>query len=146
VSEADAIRVLGQTIEREYSMFELLRRPNVSYAGLMTLPIAADPRVDPAVAEQVEIAAKYQGYIDRQQDEVAHSRALEDAALPDDIDYALVHGLSREAQIKLNAQKPETIGQASRIQGITPASISLLLVHVKRGFAAARVGIEKQTA
>ena len=144
--EADAIRVLGHAIEREYSMFDLLRRPNVSYAALMTLPIAADPRISAAVAEQVEIAAKYQGYIDRQQDEVAHSRAHEETRLPTDIDYSKVHGLSREVQLKLNQHKPETVGQASRIQGITPAAISLLLVHVKRGFAAARAGIEKQSA
>ena len=136
--EVDAIRVLGQVIERDYSMFDLLRRPNVSYAALMTLPMAANPGVDANVAEQVEIAAKYQGYIDRQQVEVAHSRAHEATRLPADIDYAQVHGLSREVQLKLNQHKPETVGQASRIQGITPAAISLLLVHVKRGFAAAQ--------
>ena len=136
--ELDAIRVLGQVIERDYSMFDLLRRPNVSYAALMTLPMAADPGVDANVAEQVEIAAKYQGYIDRQQVEVAYSRAHESTRLPVDIDYAQVHGLSREVQLKLNQHKPETVGQASRIQGITPAAISLLLVHVKRGFAAAQ--------
>ena len=136
--EVDAIRVLGQVIERDYSMFDLLRRPNVSYAALMTLPMAANPGVDANVAEQVEIAAKYQGYIDRQQVEVAHSRAHESTRLPADIDYAQVHGLSREVQLKLNQHKPETVGQASRIQGITPAAISLLLVHVKRGFAAAQ--------
>ena len=144
--EADAIRVLGHVIEREYSMFDLLRRPNVSYAALMTLRLAADPGVDANVAEQVEIAAKYQGYIDRQQEEVAHSRAHEETRLPNDLDYAQVHGLSREVQLKLNQHKPETVGQASRIQGVTPAAISLLLVHVKRGFAAPRAGIEKQSA
>ena len=144
--EADAIRVLGQAIEREYSMFDLLRRPNVSYAALMTLPIAGDPDIGAEVAEQVEIAAKYQGYIDRQQDEVAHSRAQEETLLPMDIDYSQVHGLSREVQLKLNQHKPETVGQASRIQGITPAAISLLLVHIKRGFAAARTRVEKRSA
>ena len=144
--EADAIRVLGHAIEREYSMFDLLRRPNVSYAALMTLPTAADPGVDAAVAEQVEITAKYQGYIDRQRDEVAHSRAQEETRLPTDIDYSQVHGLSREVQLKLNQHKPETVGQASRIQGITPAAISLLLVHVKRGFAGARAGAEERSA
>ena len=136
--EVDAIRVLGQVIERDYSMFDLLRRPNVSYAALMTLPMAANPGVDANVAEQVEIAAKYQGYIDRQQVEVAYSRVHESTRLPVDIDYAQVHGLSREVQLKLNQHKPETVGQASRIQGITPAAISLLLVHVKRGFAVAQ--------
>lgn len=138
LGEPDSMRVLGQMIEREYSLFELLRRPNVSYDGLMTLPMAGDRVDDPAVAEQVEIAAKYQGYIDRQQDEVAHSLAQEETRLPNDIDYLHVHGLSKEAQLKLNQHKPETIGQAGRIQGITPAAVSLLLVHLKRGFAGAR--------
>jgi tRNA uridine 5-carboxymethylaminomethyl modification enzyme len=139
VAEADAIRVLGQAIEREYSLFELLRRPNVSYDDLMSLNVGEPASVDPAVAEQVEIAAKYQGYIDRQQEEVAHSRAHEETRLPGDLDYAHVHGLSKEVQLKLNQHKPETVGQAGRIQGVTPAAISLLLVHVKRGFAGARL-------
>jgi tRNA uridine 5-carboxymethylaminomethyl modification enzyme len=138
LSEPDAMRVLGQTIEREYSMFDLLRRPNVSYAALMTLPMAGSGVEDQAVAEQVEIAAKYQGYIDRQQDEVERSRAQDDVKLPMDIDYRNVRGLSKEVQLKLNQHKPETIGQASRMQGVTPAAISLLLVHVKRGFESAK--------
>ena len=138
LGEPDSMRVLGQLIEREYSLFELLRRPNVSYDGLMTLPMAGERTHDVAVAEQVEIAAKYQGYIERQQDEVAHSRAQEETRLPNDIDYLQVHGLSKEVQLKLNQHKPETIGQAGRIQGITPAAVSLLLVHLKRGFVGAR--------
>jgi tRNA uridine 5-carboxymethylaminomethyl modification enzyme len=88
---------------------------------------------DPAVAEQVEIQAKYQGYIDRQRGEVARNEQLESTPLPENIDYAAVRGLSVEVQQKLTAHKPETIGQASRISGITPAAISLLLVHLKRG-------------
>jgi tRNA uridine 5-carboxymethylaminomethyl modification enzyme len=138
VSVDEATRVLGQPIEREYSLFDLLRRPNVDYAALMTLAVSGGPVTDAAVAEQVEIAAKYQGYIDRQQDEVESQRAQEETRLPRDIDYRDVRGLSREVQLKLNQHKPETIGQAARIQGITPAAVSLLLVHVKRGFASAR--------
>jgi tRNA uridine 5-carboxymethylaminomethyl modification enzyme len=90
---------------------------------------------DPAVAEQVEIAAKYQGYIDRQNDEVEKNRAQESLRLPVEIDYTNVRGLSKEVQLKLNQHKPETVGQAARIQGMTPAAISLLLVYLKRGFS-----------
>ena len=90
---------------------------------------------DSAVSEQVEIAVKYHGYIVRQQDEVARSMAQESLRLPADIDYTQVRGLSKEAQQKLNQHQPETLGQASRISGITPATMSLLLVHLKkRGF------------
>ena len=142
----DATRVLGQEIEREYSLFDLLRRPNVSHAALMSLGAGESTALDSAVTEQVEIAAKYQGYIDRQQDEVAKNRSLEETRLPDDIDYLQVRGLSKEVQLKLNQHKPETVGQAARIQGITPAAISLLLVHVKRGFAAARIAAEQKSA
>jgi tRNA uridine 5-carboxymethylaminomethyl modification enzyme len=87
------------------------------------------------VAAQVEIQAKYDGYIARQKEEVAHRREFESLPLPQNLDYRQVHGLSAEAQQKLNQHKPETIGQASRISGMTPAAISLLLVHLKRGFA-----------
>ncbi|MEP7154680.1 MAG: tRNA uridine-5-carboxymethylaminomethyl(34) synthesis enzyme MnmG [Betaproteobacteria bacterium] len=146
ISPDDAIRVLGRPMEREYSLFELLRRPNVSHTALMSLNLGDAPLLDAAVAEQVEIAAKYQGYIDRQQDEVEKNRGLEETVLPGDIDYLLVRGLSKEVQLKLNQHKPETVGQAARIQGITPAAISLLLVHVKRGFAAARIAAEQKSA
>jgi tRNA uridine 5-carboxymethylaminomethyl modification enzyme len=132
VSAADAERVLGQAIEREYTLFDLLKRPDVGYAGLASLPGAGDPVADPAVAEQVEIQAKYAGYITRQQDEVARQKQQEDLRLPADLDYAEVRGLSKEVQQKLDRHKPETLGQASRIQGVTPAAISLLLVHLKR--------------
>jgi len=135
VAKEQLERVIGQDIEREYSLFDFLRRPNVSYDALMTLSMAGEGVADPAVAEQVEIAAKYQGYIDRQQDEVEKNRAQESLALPSDIDYLQVRGLSKEVQLKLNQHKPETVGQAARIQGITPAAISLLLVHLKRGFS-----------
>ena len=141
VPEADAMRVLGQEMERDYSMFDLLRRPNVSYQALMSLAVAGEGVTNSAVAEQVEIAAKYQGYIDRQQVEVEHNRGQQEVRLPDDIDYLQVRGLSKEVQLKLNQHKPETIGQASRIQGITPAAVSLLLVHIKRGFVEAKAAM-----
>jgi tRNA uridine 5-carboxymethylaminomethyl modification enzyme len=130
--QAEAERVLGKGIEREYTLFDLLRRPDVSYADLMTLPEASAGLADPLVIEQIEIQAKYQGYIDRQQDEVARSLAHEETLLPEGLDYATVPGLSKEVQQKLAQHKPQTLGQASRIQGITPAAISLLLVHLKR--------------
>lgn len=130
----DAMRVLGKAIDHEYSLFELLRRPEVSYEALLTLPgaKAENNEIDPQVRQQVEIAAKYQGYIDRQQDEVERQRGQEHMVLPQDLDYCDVRGLSIEVQQKLNAHRPETIGQASRISGVTPAAISLLLVYLKR--------------
>ncbi len=132
--QEDAERVLGKNIEREYTLHELLRRPDVSYAGLMTLPGAGEPATDAKVAEQVEIQAKYHGYIERQRDEVARNELHENMTLPAAMDYRTVHGLSIEVQQKLNQHMPETIGQATRISGMTPAAISLLLVHLKRGF------------
>ncbi len=136
----DALRVLGKNIEREYSLYELLRRPNVNYTGLLTLPGAGVAVEDEKVAEQVEIQAKYRGYIERQDEEIARNSHNEVMRLPDNLDYSQVHGLSIEAKQKLNQFKPETIGQAARIAGITPAAISLLLVHLKRGFGDTRTG------
>jgi len=133
--EQDAMRVLGKGIEREYTLTELLKRPDVTYASLMTLPGAGEAVNNAQVAEQVEIQAKYHGYIQRQQEEVARQAQYEHTLLPKDIDYRAVKGLSNEVQQKLNLHKPETVGQASRISGVTPAAISLLLVHLKRGFA-----------
>jgi tRNA uridine 5-carboxymethylaminomethyl modification enzyme len=104
----------------------------------MTLPGAAVEEVASEVAEQVEIQVKYQGYIDRQNEELARHDQLEDVRLPDDIDYSLVKGLSKEVQQKLNTHRPETLGQASRISGVTPAAVALLMVHLKRGFADAK--------
>ncbi len=133
IPASEAERVFGKTLEREYRYFDLLRRPGVAYADLMSLPGAPEqPETEPAVVEQIEIAAKYQGYIDRQQDEVARTLQAESTRLPADFDYAEVRGLSREVQQKLNQHRPETIGQASRIQGVTPAAVSLLLVWLKR--------------
>ena len=119
-------------LREKQSLYELLRRPEESYASLV-----ADPASDPAVREQVEIQAKYEGYIERQREEVARSAALEARALPAGLDYREVRGLSAEVQQKLNRHRPETIGQAARISGVTPAAISLLLVHLKRCFRAA---------
>ena len=138
VSRETSEAVLGQEIEREYSLAELLRRPEVTYGALMTLPGAGDLAPDKIVAEQVEIQTKYQGYIDRQQGEVARQLEHETLRLPPEIDYTKVRGLSREVQQKLNTQRPETLGAASRLSGITPAAISLLLVHLKRGFEFAK--------
>lgn len=134
LAQEDIERVLGKNIEREYSLHELLRRPDVSYADLMKLPNAGEPVADEKVAEQVETQAKYHGYIERQRDEVARNEHYENMALPPVMDYRSVRGLSIEAQQKLNQHMPETVGQAARISGITPAAISLLLVHLKRGF------------
>ncbi|MBS0496196.1 MAG: tRNA uridine-5-carboxymethylaminomethyl(34) synthesis enzyme MnmG [Proteobacteria bacterium] len=141
--EQDAMRVLGKGIEREYTLTELLKRPDVTYASLMTLPGAGEAVTSAQVAEQVEIQAKYHGYIQRQQEEVARQAQYEHTLLPQDIDYRTVKGLSSEVQQKLNQHKPETVGQASRISGVTPAAVSLLLVHLKRGFA---VNGKQQTA
>ncbi len=132
--DMDAVtRLLGKPIEHEYTLFDLLRRPDVNYAGLMALNVADAAEVtDPLVIEQVEIQAKYQGYIERQADEVARNQANEEARLPADIDYTTIGGLSAEIRQKLIRHRPETIGQASRIQGMTPAAVSILLVHLKR--------------
>ena len=136
--EVDAVRVLGQPIEREHSLLDLLRRPQVSYESLMSLPGAGAPLTDPQAVEQVEIQAKYHGYIERQKEEVERHRVYETLKLPADLDYREVRGLSNEVRQKLNQHKPETLGQAARISGVTPAAISLLLVHLKRN--------EKKTA
>ena len=138
VSDADAARVFDGPLSREYRLEELLRRPGVTYASLTSLPVAGPAVADPAVAEQVEIQAKYSGYIARQQDEIARTRRHEDTRLPEDLDYAEVSGLSSEVRQKLAAQRPATLGQAARIPGVTPAAVSLLLVHLKkRGRASA---------
>jgi tRNA uridine 5-carboxymethylaminomethyl modification enzyme len=132
LARADAERVLGKAIEREYNLFELLRRPETRYETLMTLPQAGPGVTDALVIEQLEIQARYQGYIDRQREEVDRAAAFETCVLPPDLDFGKVPGLSREARQKLTEFRPQTIGQASRIQGVTPAAISLLLIQLKR--------------
>ena len=131
VSRETQVAILGKPLEHEYSLFELLRRPEVSYEGVLSLGELGMGELDDSVREQVEIAAKYQGYITRQQEEITKQKGSENIKLAD-VDYADVHGLSIEARQKLLAHKPETIGQAGRISGITPATISLLLVYLKR--------------
>jgi tRNA uridine 5-carboxymethylaminomethyl modification enzyme len=137
VATLDAERVLGMPIEREYSLAELLRRPGVTYAALATITAGATAVDDDVVAAQVETSIKYSGYIDRQRDEIVRHRSQETLALPPDLDYSSVRGLSTEVRQKLNLHKPDTLGQAARISGVTPAAISLLLVHLKRGLPAA---------
>jgi len=138
-----AVLVLGKEIEREYNLAELLRRPEVGYEKLMTLrpqdefAVEALRQIGPgfakAVIEQIELQIKYAGYIDRQRDEVLSKEKHEHLALPPGLDYATVRGLSIEVSQKLTSQRPETLGQAARISGVTPAAISLLLIHLKRG-------------
>ena len=159
LAASESERVLGKSIDHEYNLADLLRRPDVSYAGLMSLSdgkyanpelpvklaagvsretseaasvIAQDVFVA-AVVEQVEIAAKYSGYIDRQKDEVERAAHYENLRLPAELDYMQVSALSIEARQRLNKFRPETLGQASRLSGITPATISLLLIHLKKG-------------
>src|SRR6185436_17890967 len=127
-----ALPVLGQPIEREYTLYELLRRPNVSYRSLSSISAPVEEIQEESVKEQVEIQAKYQGYITRQQDEIERREGQESARLLVALDYAEVRGLSTEVRQTLARQRPETIGQAARISGVTPAAISLLLVHLRR--------------
>ena len=127
--EAIASR-FGTPLTHEYNLLNLLTRPEIDYSGLAE--VTGSPQVAAQVAEQVEIKAKYAGYIDRQQDEIARLRASENTQLPDDLDYARISGLSKEIQHKLGQTRPQTLGQASRIPGVTPAAISLLLIHLKK--------------
>ena len=123
--------ILGQSLVHEVNLLDLLKRPEMDYQRLMKLPAAGGPVEDEAVSTQVEVQAKYAGYISRQQAEVEKHRRHEEMRLPAGIEYSKVHGLSIEVSVKLNEHKPSTLGQASRISGITPAAISILLVHLK---------------
>lgn len=145
LAAAESERIVGQAIEREYSLADLLRRPNVAYDTLMSMTgmegqALAGPGVeDAAVREQVEIQLKYAGYIERQSKEIERHEHYENLALPEGFNYLDISALSVEVRQKLDKQRPETLGQASRISGVTPAAISLLLVHLKkRGFGAAQ--------
>lgn len=132
-----AVNIIGDTLKKEANLMQLLRRPEVTYDALMTLPGVGEGINDPKVAEQLEIQAKYHGYIERQYAEIEKQKNNESTALSVDMDYSLVKGLSNEVAQKLNDHKPTTIGQASRISGVTPAAVSLLLVYLKkRGKAA----------
>ncbi|MEK7489332.1 MAG: tRNA uridine-5-carboxymethylaminomethyl(34) synthesis enzyme MnmG, partial [Pseudomonadota bacterium] len=139
--EADAVPLLGKGIEREYSLADLLRRPEVRYEALVALqdgrfapetPLADDMMLAEQIREQIEIGIKYHGYIARQAAEVDKLEANESTKLPPNFDYTEVRGLGFEVSQKLNQHRPETLGQASRISGVTPAAISLLLVHLKK--------------
>jgi tRNA uridine 5-carboxymethylaminomethyl modification enzyme len=139
LSADEANRLFGKPLEHEYTLFELLRRPELSYQDLMSLSMAAeiqDNSLSDEAIQQIEIAAKYQGYIDRQKDEIARLSAQESVLIPQDLDFTEVKGLSIEVQQKLSAHKPETIGQAGRISGVTPVAVSLLLVHMKKHYRA----------
>lgn len=145
VSAAESERVLGKAIDHEHNLLDLLRRPGVGYTDLMSLeggrfapeagsPVSRETLGDQwgVVVEQVEIAAKYAGYINRQRDEVERAAHFEHLKLPQDLDYMAVGALSVEVRQKLNAHRPDTLGQASRLSGVTPAAVSLLLIHLKR--------------
>jgi tRNA uridine 5-carboxymethylaminomethyl modification enzyme len=146
LADSDASRVLGKPLERDYSLLDLLKRPDVTYAALMTLPGAGPGNSDAGVADQVEIQAKYQGYIARQRDEVARREHYDSLPLPDGLDYRSVRGLSVEVQQILNRHRPQTVGQASRISGVTPAAMSLLLVHLKRSLHEIQVPTTRSAA
>ena len=128
----EAKKQFGQPLSREYRLDELLRRPEVTYQGLMALPNVGPGVSDKAVAEQVQVQIKYQGYIERQHAEIAKRGRHEKMVLPLDLDYAQVKGLSNEVRQKLTQQRPSSLGQASRIPGMTPAAISILLIHLKK--------------
>ncbi|MBY0572138.1 MAG: tRNA uridine-5-carboxymethylaminomethyl(34) synthesis enzyme MnmG [Undibacterium sp.] len=138
VEDAEAERVVGKSLEREYSLADLLRRPQVTYDTLMTLQgkegqsLGGNPVPDPMVKEQVEIQIKYSGYIGRQAKEVERQAHFENLKMPQAFDYLEVNGLSIEVKQKLHAQRPETLGQCGRVSGVTPAALSLLLVHLKK--------------
>ncbi len=124
--------VLGRALGREASLLELLRRPEVGYRAMADLVGLEEPLDDEQVIRQLEIQARYEGYIERQQGEIKRLRSKENTAIPADMDYDLVRGLSAEVRQKLADARPETVGQAARIPGVTPAAVSLLLVHLKR--------------
>ena len=147
VQANDAERLLGKAIEHEYSLADLLRRPGLSFDDIAAVAAIAQPQygasrqalraelgnsLADAVIEQAQIAIKYSGYVAKQKEEVARAAAYEELALPADLDYGLVSALSHEVRQKLTAQRPGTLGQASRISGVTPAAVSLLLVHLKK--------------
>jgi tRNA uridine 5-carboxymethylaminomethyl modification enzyme len=121
--------LLDRELTREATLHDLLRRPQVGYGDLVA---PEDDPVDPLVAEQVEVQAKYHGYIERQRGEIERQRRHEETLLPPDLDYGAVHGLSTEVRQKLAERRPATLGQASRIPGVTPAAVSILLVHLKK--------------
>jgi tRNA uridine 5-carboxymethylaminomethyl modification enzyme len=135
VEPAQAEAIFGGMLSKDACAINLLARPNVDYQALMGVAKLGPGETDPQVIEQLEVQAKYAGYIDRQQGEIEKQRANEAVVLPDEIDYAQVRGLSSEVMEKLLRYRPRTLGQAGRIPGVTPAAISLLLIHLKKRFA-----------
>lgn len=131
LTEEEALRVLKTPLNKDTSLYDMLRRPEVSYDSLTSLAIAGDKIADPIAADQVEIQTKYSGYIKRQMEEIDKHKRYENKAIPDDFDYLGLKSLSSEVREKLQKAKPQTIGQASRVPGVTPAAISLLLVFLK---------------
>jgi tRNA uridine 5-carboxymethylaminomethyl modification enzyme len=121
---------IGQNVTREYSLLDLIKRPELTYADVAALK--GEATNDPAVAEQVEIQIKYAGYIDRQADDIDRLKRYENIALPIDLDYTMVQSLSNEVRAKLIEARPETLGRASRVPGVTAAAVSLLLIYLKK--------------
>ncbi len=138
ISEQEAVRVLGKPLNKDTSLYDMLRRPEVSYDSLTSLGIAGEKLTDPVAAEQVEIQTKYAGYIKRQLEEIEKHKRYENKPIPQDFDYMKISSLSSEVREKLQKNQPQTIGQASRIPGVTPAAISLLLVFLKTHKSAAK--------
>jgi tRNA uridine 5-carboxymethylaminomethyl modification enzyme len=130
--DAIASEVLGQALRKEQNLADLLRRPEMTYTQLMQLPGVGPGVSDPEVIDQLEIHARYSGYLVRQDEEIARAKRNEETVLPHELDYREVRGLSNEIVAKLGQYRPHTLGQAARISGITPVAISLLLVHLKR--------------
>jgi tRNA uridine 5-carboxymethylaminomethyl modification enzyme len=127
-----AFPILGRGIRHEYSFYDLLRRPNVAYQSLSRLPGFGDGIIDQEVIRQVEIAARYEGYIERQRQEIERLSEMEETILPDGFDYSTVSGLSHEVRQKLSRNRPSTLREAALVQGVTPAAISLLLIHLRK--------------
>ncbi|HEX7025716.1 MAG TPA: tRNA uridine-5-carboxymethylaminomethyl(34) synthesis enzyme MnmG, partial [Gammaproteobacteria bacterium] len=131
---SERIRELtGHALSREYNALELIRRPALDYYSVTALPGVGSPVKEPAVAEQIEIQTKYAGYVERQTQEIESNRAQENTPIPVNLDYSCIRGLSSEIRQKLTAHRPETLGQAARIPGMTPAAISILRICLKRG-------------
>ena len=132
LSDEQAVALLGAPLSREVRAGDLLSRPNLGYGELMRLPGLGPGVDDPQVAQQLEVQARYAGYIERQRAEIERQRSNEACKLPDDFDYRRVRGLSAEVREKFLKHRPATLGQAARIPGVTPAAVSLLLIHIKR--------------
>jgi tRNA uridine 5-carboxymethylaminomethyl modification enzyme len=129
--EAEQVEAKIETkLLREYSLYDLLKRPELTYADVASLK--GEPVANEAAAEQIEIEAKYSGYINRQQEDIERMRAYENTLIPEDLDYTQVEGLSNEVKQKLAAARPQTLARASRISGVTPAAVSLIMVYLKK--------------